>query len=439
MIIAAPLLFNRRKLGARKDVTLMAWGFPRRLFLPTYKEPAASADMALFQQIQRVYLPLSYAGRTLTCRFSPGEAVTQGDLLTMPDGDDPLPAKSTVDGVFNGLRELSHPLYGTLTCAVIRPAILPTPRPESDKRLAPTPAQVLAAAKAAGIIDETDGVPLFQKLEAWQQEGCHFLVADAVESEPYASSAWALLRSAGEQINNGLWLASQTVGAAGSHIAVQASRKALRKLPDVLNGRLFSVPKSYPVTTIVNAGSDIRTGVIGVQACLALHRAVTLRENHNSVVITVSGDAVERPQNIRAPFGTPAGELLRFCGLCCNPAQVIMGDALTGVAIPSAGLPILPGVTCLLAMKDAPSRSQPCLGCGQCISVCHARLMPGEIARQVESMHYDRLPSLHPEQCDGCGACSYVCPAGRDIAALVGEAAEAGGRILVNWGDTDGS
>lgn len=417
----------------------MAWGVPRVLFLPSYKEPAASAPIALFQQIQRVYLPLSYTGEAGACRFEPGARIAQGDRLTLPSEEETLPVKSPVEGVFDGTRELSHPLYGALTCAVIRPAIMPTPRPESDKRVSPTPAQVLAAAKAAGIIDERDGVPLFQKLEKWKADGCHFLVANAVEAEPYASSAWSLLCQNGEAVNSGLWLAAQTVGAAGSHIAVQASRKSRKSLPAALDGRLFFVPGGYPVTTLAHAGNDICIGVIGVQACLALHRAVTLREHQYSTVVTVAGDAVEHPQNIRVPFGTPAGELLHFCGLLHNPAQVIMGDAFTGRAIPSAGLPILPGVTCLLALSKAPSRPRPCLGCGQCLSVCHRHLMPGEIARQIEDMHYDRLESLHPEQCDSCGACSYVCPAGRDVAALVGEAIDASGRIRMDWGNTDGA
>lgn len=417
----------------------MAWGFPRGLLLPSFKEPAASAGIALFQQIQRVYLPLSYSGQPRSCLFETGDPVRQGDLLTLPEEDEPLPVKSSVEGVFDGLKQISHPLYGALTCAVIRPAIMPTPRPEAKKAVSPTPAQVLAAAKAAGIIDETDGIPLFSKLENWKTEGCHFLVANAVEAEPYASSAWALLKSAGSQINDGLWLAAQTVGAAGSHIAVQASRKELRQLSGSLDGRIFSTPKGYPVTTLAHVGRDVRLGVIGVQACLALHRAVCLREHHYSTVVTVAGDAIEHPQNICAPFGTPAGELLRFCGLKSNPTRIIMGDALTGRAISSAGLPILPGVTCLLAQTGAPSRRQPCLGCGRCAASCHAHLLPGEIARQVENMHYDRLASLHPEKCDGCGACAYVCPAGRDVTALVCEAADAGGKILMKWGDGYGS
>ena len=128
----------------------MAWGFPRGLLLPSFKEPAASTGIALFQQIQRVYLPLSYSGQPRSCLFEVGDPVRQGDLLTLPEEDELLPVKSSVEGVFDGLKQLSHPLYGALTCAVIRPAIMPTPRPEAEKVVSPTPAQVPGGRQSGG-------------------------------------------------------------------------------------------------------------------------------------------------------------------------------------------------------------------------------------------------------------------------------------------------
>lgn len=95
-------------------------------------------------------------------------------------------------------------------------------------------------------------------------------------------------------------------------------------------------------------------------------------------------------------------------------------------------------MTCLLALKARqaiPART--CIGCGRCAQVCHAGLLPYEIVRRLENMHYERLPALHPEECDGCGACSYVCPSGREVAIRVAEAAQARGPIFLNWGDDD--
>ena len=112
---------------------------------------------------------------------------------------------------------------------------------------------------------------------------------------------------------------------------------------------------------------------------------------------------------------------------------------MTGRTAPSDDLPVLPGMTCLLALKvrPAPRPEWACIGCGRCVHACHAGLLPYEIVRRLENMHYERLVSLHPEGCDGCGACSYICPSGRDVAARVQEAAGAHGTIFLEWGDDD--
>lgn len=53
------------------------------------------------------------------------------------------------------------------------------------------PEEILTAARKAGIIDELDGLPLHLKLQEWREAGRNLIVVNAVEAEPYASSAWA--------------------------------------------------------------------------------------------------------------------------------------------------------------------------------------------------------------------------------------------------------
>lgn len=101
----------------------------------------------------------------------------------------------------------------------------------------------------------------------------------------------------------------------------------------------------------------------------------------------MAGDAVAHPQNVRIPFGIAAADVLHFCGLSADPQYVILGDAMTGVAAESLDVPLLPGVTCLLALAGRPvSHPRPCMGCGRCTRVCHAGLLPYEIVRRLENM-----------------------------------------------------
>lgn len=410
--------------------------------LPLLKEPAVSRPIEEMENVTRVTLPLSFSGESSPRRPALGSysTVIRGQVIGLPEDEQDTPVLASVTGVLSGTQTLTHPLYGELECAVLdcmvsaRPE--PLPRPHKGEW---TPAEIVGAARTAGIIDEIDGVPLHLKLKAWQGGRCHFLVADGVEQEPYSSSAWAVLNEAIEQVWEGVQLAVTATGVAGAHIAVKlpaARRRALSRR--LRNSQLFQVRRLYPAEQYSHTAGDVVVGRVGVQACLALYRAVAYGESHGDCVITVAGDAVATPQNLRIPFGVSIRQVLLACGLSTDPTRVILGDALTGVAVSTLDLPLLPGSTCLLALTEKKTTvPHACIGCGRCVQACHAGLLPFEIYRRLENMHYERLSGLLPEHCDGCGACSYVCPAGLDLAARVMEARESAGTIFLNWGDDD--
>lgn len=426
----------------------------RGIRLPQYKEPAASRDVARLKQIQRVILPLSYGAEGPRPSCGLYETVMRGAALVKPESPEELPVAASVTGVFSGTRPVIHPLYGELDCAVIDVLVAEGEedgKPANLDRL--TPDKLPKIAREAGIIDELDGVPLHTKLSQWREEGCDFLVADGTQPEPYASSAWAVLNLSAEAVQEGLRLAADCVGASGYHTAVFLPPERRRPLAQRLGEhKLFQVPNRYPVTRYVRRyrtpmgakkpdalPMSARVCRIGVQACLALYRAAAYGEPHCGAVVTVAGDAVATPQNLYVPFGTPVRDLLQHCGLSENPSHLIFGDMMTGIAAESDEVPVLPGMTCILALKKRPVALTPtvCIGCGRCAKVCHAGLLPSEIVRRLENMHYERLAGLHPEDCDGCGACSYVCPSGREVALRVTEAAHAHGTIFLDWGEED--
>lgn len=410
--------------------------------LPLLKEPAASRPIEDMENVTQVTLPLSFSGDHAARRPALGSysTVIRGQVIGLPENEQDTPVLSSVTGVLSGTQTLSHPLYGELECAVLDCMIAarpePIPRPHKGEW---TPAEIIGTARTAGIIDEIDGVPLHLKLKDWQGGRCHFLVADAVEQEPYSSSAWAVLNESIEQVWEGVRLAVTAIGAAGAHIAVKLPAARRRALSKRLRGsQLFQVRSRYPAEQYSHTAGDVVVGRLGVQACLALYRAVAYGESHGDCVLTVAGDAVAAPRNLRIPFGVSIRQVLLACGLSTDPVRVILGDALTGTAVATLDLPLLPGSTCLLALTEKKVRlPRACIGCGRCVQACHAGLLPFEIARRLENMHYERLSGLLPELCDGCGACSYVCPAGRDVTARVMEARESSGTIFLNWGDED--
>lgn len=398
--------------------------------LADHKAPAALLPVAAPRFAGERLLPLSLSAGTAKPQAT--GALGRGALLYTDENgfETHLPTAGEVGET----TVLQHPLYGTLSCVSLTPAELPE-QPLSlhlaNAKL--TPQQVMTAARRAGIVDELSGTPLCEVLGA-AADSRVFLVVDATEAQPFASSAFAVLRDEPTAVAEGMAMAATAIHAVGCHIAFCPVN---RDMKEALAGKyaagvLFETKRQYPVTAF--ADGDVPTVCIGVQATAALYAAIKADAVPAAVVVTVAGDAVETPQNVRVPIGVSVEAVLAACGVK-EDAVLVAGDAVTGVRLTDTAVPVLPGMTCLLALKALPvAEAGPCIGCGNCAAACHARLLPYEIARRVENMHYERLAQLHPEDCDGCGACSCVCPAGREVMHEVLRAQETGGTVFLNWG-----
>ncbi len=411
------------------------------------KSPAIDRPTVVCTDVNQVTLPYTYFTDTeVTPSVALYDTVRCGTPLAVCDDDTTASVLSSVTGAVSSEREIDHPLYGRLSCVVIdRLPVEPEPEMPPPVTMECSVEDIVAAAQRAHIIDELDGVPLAWKLREWRESGCEFLVADAVQVQPYESSAWAVLRDSAEQVVAGLSLAAQAAGTTRYHIAVCLSGQRRRSLAvRIGKAHLFQTDSFYPVSVIINRSRhhvgthtvlpDAPVYRIGVQACLALYRAVYLQEPHHRCTVTVAGNAVRQPQNITVPFGTTVQEVLLRCGVTTDPNYLILGDMMTGTAATTQDIPILPGMTCILAFTAETIRHitpRTCIGCGRCVEVCHADLLPFEIVRRYNNMHYERLNTLEVASCDRCGACSYVCPCGIDLAATIAEARQTDSSLVV--------
>jgi electron transport complex protein RnfC len=415
--------------------------FYRGIGLVFEKKPAILLPTAELSDVGQVVLPYAFPTEAaVTPAVSLYDTVRPGSPLARAEEDPTAVMRSSVTGVVSGEKTVNHPLYGELRCAVIDcPPVTPAPEVAPESGEAPTRDSILAAAEAAGVIDELDGVPLLLKLREWAADRCDFIVGDGVEVQPFASSAYATLRGFAEQVVGGLELIATCVGANGYHVAACLSPARRREIIDRIGKhRYYQAHHRYPVKEPVSRRAVGRRAVVrrvGVQACLALYRAVKLGESHTHAILTVAGDGVKHPQNVRVPFGTSVQEVLRRQGVMDDPAYLILGDSMTGTASLTQDIPVLPGMTCLLAFSPEqvkPSVSRACIGCGVCAQSCHAGLLPFEIYRRFENMQYERISSLRADECDGCGVCTFVCPCGLELAATVQEAKRTGNTLLLD-------
>ncbi len=419
--------------------------FIRGVALPFQKGAAPDRPVADLTPTQAVRIPLARQAdnqHPYPDVLSQENAVFAAGQPLYTDPETHVPTLATVSGELGGAVVLQHPLLGDMMCAELLPEGQATATLSHNTDREPEADDIIAIARQAAIYDELDGEPLWDKLAAWQlppDDGAavhSVLVADATENDVFGSAAWSVLQDEPEMALMGLQLAAKALRFTRYHIATLLPRDRRRTLKRTI-GRInvFTVDDEYPVTEYADGQTEVFR--IGIQACLALAKAVREGKPSTTVVVTVAGDGIPASQNVRVPYGTDLGELLAFCH-AEEEATLVLGDAMTGVVCPTRRIPLLPGVTTLLVMRPRTvSTAQPCIGCGRCAAACHAQLLPYEIVRRLENMHYERLQHLAPWECDGCGVCSYVCPSMRPVAADVLRAGETDGSMFLNWEGDD--
>lgn len=419
--------------------------FMRGVALPFQKGAAADKPIQVLSPTQAVRIPLIHKTddeQPYPEILSRENAVFAAGQILYSENEEDTPVLSSVSGTLSGAVALSHPLYGEMLCAEITPDGGEPARLPYQREKEPEAEEIIAVARQAAIYDELDGMPLWEKLAAWQLPPDDaaavnsVLVADATENDVYGSAAWAVLQEEPETALAGLQYAAKALRFTRYHIATllpKAKRRALKHAIGRIN--VFTVEDEYPVTVFADGQAEVFR--IGIQACLALAKALQEGIPACSVVVTVAGDGVPVSRNLRVPYGTDISEILAVCH-ADEDVTLVLGDAMTGAVCPTTRLPLLPGVTTLLALRPRKlTTAKPCIGCGRCAAACHAQLLPYEIVRRLENMHYERLQHLAPWECDGCGVCSYVCPSQRPVAAEVLRAGETDGTMFLSWGDEE--
>lgn len=384
----------------------------------------------------RIRLPLlMHQGTPCVPAVAQGDHVNIGQLVGRAEDDAAVPIHASVSGTVTAITEYDLPNGEAVPCVEIKPDEEQCVDESCQPREPHMQTELADMARDAGCVGlGGDGSATHSKLRP--QTPVRLLIVNGAECETHLTADSRQMIDSPEDIIGGIAMIMKCMKIKEARIGVQRNQPAaIHRLMNAAASHkgitVCPLPPLYPqgaekvliFHTCGIAVSEEQTAeelgilVLNVSTCAFLYRysqtGIPLIER----VVTVDGDAVEKPCNLRVPIGTPVTELLEYAA--CPQERVrhlFCGGLMMGEGIPLSASVIKPQ-NGLIAMKSirkpAPSA---CVRCGRCMRACPMALMPMVLNQAYQERNVNLLEQHRVMLCINCGCCSYVCPAKRPLA-----------------------
>ncbi len=367
---------------------------------------------------------LTPSGTLATPLIKPKDKVKKGEKIGESSGKISSPVHSPISGVVKAITELCHPALGkrSLACVIEWDG-------EEGDFLPLSFSEPLEAIKEAGIIGLGGaGFPTAIKLNPLQP--VETLIINGCECEPYLTGDARTMIEHPNEVLEGARIMAEILKAGSILIALEENNKlAIKRLREVIGERekVIVMKTKYPggsekqlVLAILKREIpkgklpyEIGVSVQNVQTSFAVYEAVKKRKPLFERVLTVSGDGVAKPKNLRVPIGTKIRDIIEYCGgYKGEVGKIVLGGPLMGLAIPDDSYPILKNVTGVLVFsREREDGSRECIRCGRCVSVCPMGLLPTNLYHHIRKSDWTNAQKEGVLDCIECGSCAYSCPA----------------------------
>ncbi len=408
------------------------------------------AEDKLIEQFspKTVRIPLSqHIGAPATSLVKPGDIVTRGQLIGSAAGMISAPIHSSITGTVKAMVSVHLPNGRKVPAIEIEEsagAVYQNYEPQSD--YATTSADELRKIVADSGIVGLGGAtfPTVVKLAPNSEKTVDTILINAAECEPYLTADYRLILEQPEQFITGITLLLTIFAGARCIIGIEDNKPtAIDMIKKHISGHESSIslailPVKYPqgaekmlikaaTGRVVPAGKlplEVGVSVHNVGTVVAIYEAVVCNKPLIDRIVTISGEGIQRPANIRVPIGTSVADLLAACGgLKATTSRLVAGGPMMGFALANANTVIIKGTSGILALTDKKSpqlnKSGPCIRCGRCMRACPMNLRPADFGLYGDREDWKAVKELGAINCFECGCCVYVCPSNRPLVHYV--------------------
>ena len=304
--------------------------------------------------------------------------------------------------------------------------------------------EIIEIIKEAGIVGMGGaGFPTHVKYMPKDPSAIDYIIVNCAECEPYLTSDYRRMMEEPEKIVGGLQAAMKIFdGRAKGVLAVEDNKKdAAAKLREAAKGipdiEVVELKTKYPQGAerqliFAVTGRQINSSMLPADAGCVVNNCDTIHAIYEAVhfgrpvmkkVMTITGNAIKEPQNLRVRTGTNFRELIEEAGgFTSEPEKIIAGGPMMGIPLISLDVPVVKTSSAILCMtKDevAACEETACINCGRCVSVCPGRIIPARLADYAKRHDKEAFEKANGMECCECGCCSYSCPAKRPLTQYI--------------------
>lgn len=418
------------------DVLGPRHSFDGGLFLPEHKAALAKRPVERVEIDGPLHIPLQvHREAPTTPAVAVGEHVLGGQQLARPATPDSVPVHAPTSGVISAFRPVWTAADGLLPGAVLEP--------DGRDRWPPCPPSWLddsfiGQLADGGVVCTQPRGPAHRVLQQAVAVNVTDLIINAMETEPYlVADLRALVEQPGRLVDATCEIAS----AIGAHRVILAlpyrHRRVTKRLEREVRGRFIEIaplsnrfPQCNPIVLaktllereVPPGGTTLDVGTLVLPLSTVRSVATALFDGRpiTRTVLTVAGDAVDRPGAYEVAIGTPLRRVAERAGLLTRVAQAVWGGPLTGIAINRDDAVATADTTALLLFSSAlVPNPLPCVHCGWCVEDCPVGLNPAELMQLEAEEACSAADLTLLNACVDCGLCSYVCPAQLPLAASI--------------------